>query len=131
VRRLFASETERRRVLGKLYYRPPGGESWSDVALRIRSFLADSVPGETPPGDRRIVVVTHDAVILLVRYVLERLTEAELFEIATAGSVPNASLTRLVYDGRWQTTVFGSIDHLSAYGVDATVHGSGPEPHER
>ncbi len=132
VRRQFASETERRRTLGKLYYRPPGGESWSDVALRARSFLTDPVPGETPAGDRRIVVVTHDAVVLLIRFILERLSEAQLFEIATAGSVPNASITRAVYrDGRWQTPVFGSVDHLVAQGVDATVHGSGQEPHER
>lgn len=132
VRRQFAAETERRRVLGKLYYRPPGGESWSDVALRVRSFLADPVPGGTPTGDRRVVAVTHDAVILLVRFVLERLTETQLFEIATAGSVPNASLTRIAYaDGRWRTTTFGDVDHLIAQGVDATVHGSGPEPHER
>lgn len=131
VRRQFATETERRRNLGKLYYRPPGGESWSDVALRIRSFFADPVPGESAAGDRRIAVVTHDAVILLVRYILERLTETQLFEIATAGSVPNASITRARYsDGRWQTTAFGAIDHLDAHGVDATVHGSEPEPHE-
>lgn len=132
VRRLFAAETERRRMLGKLYYRPPGGESWSDVALRARSFLADSVPGLTPAGDRRIVVVTHDAVVLLFRYILERLSETQLFEIATAGSVPNASITRaLCRDGRWQMPLFGSVDHLIAQGVDATVHGSGQEPHER
>ncbi len=85
VRRMFADETARRRSLGKLYYRPPGGESWADVALRIRSFFAAPVPGDEPGGDRRIVVVTHDAVVLLVRYVLERLTETALFDLAVAG----------------------------------------------
>ena len=34
-------EAERRRWLGKFYYRPPGGESWADVVLRLRSLLAD------------------------------------------------------------------------------------------
>jgi hypothetical protein len=28
----------RRRKEGKFYYRPPGGESWCDVVLRLRSF---------------------------------------------------------------------------------------------
>jgi probable phosphoglycerate mutase len=33
--RRFPGEETRRRWLGKLYYRPPGGESWADVALRL------------------------------------------------------------------------------------------------
>jgi broad specificity phosphatase PhoE len=132
VRRLFADETTRRRSLGKFYYRPPGGESWADVALRVRSFLADPVPGNEPGGDRRIVLVTHDAVVLLVRYVLEGLSEAALLDVAFAGSVPNASITRVTRtDGRWQTTMFGTVDHLKAQGVEASLHGSEPEPHER
>lgn len=130
--RLFADETTRRRSLGKFYYRPPGGESWADVALRVRSFFADPVPGEEPAGDRRIIVVTHDAVVLLVRYVLERLSETALLDLALTGSVPNASITRITRaDGRWQTTAFGRVDHLRAQGVKASVHGSQPVPHER
>src|SRR5918993_1533826 len=39
VARLHPGEAERRRHLGKFYHRPPGGESWADVALRLRSFL--------------------------------------------------------------------------------------------
>src|SRR5690606_5666416 len=31
----FPFEAERRARLGKFYYRPPGGESWVDVALRL------------------------------------------------------------------------------------------------
>src|SRR4051794_13312426 len=41
--RRFPEEEKRRRWLGKLYYRPPGGESWADVALRLRSFISDLV----------------------------------------------------------------------------------------
>ena len=41
VARLHPGEAERRRHLGKFYHRPPGGESWADVALRLRSFLRD------------------------------------------------------------------------------------------
>ena len=36
----YPDEAKRRDLLGKFYYRPPGGESWADVALRIRSVLA-------------------------------------------------------------------------------------------
>jgi hypothetical protein len=28
-----------RAFLGKFWHRPPGGESWADVALRLRTFL--------------------------------------------------------------------------------------------
>ena len=38
----FPLEAERRRWLGKFYHRPPGGESWADVALRLRSFSPSS-----------------------------------------------------------------------------------------
>ncbi|MFL6115433.1 MAG: histidine phosphatase family protein, partial [Catenulispora sp.] len=40
IREQFPEEAERRDLLGKFYYRPPGGESWADVGLRIRSVLA-------------------------------------------------------------------------------------------
>ena len=41
IKEAFPEEAERRGAMGKLYYRPPGGESWTDVALRIRSVLSD------------------------------------------------------------------------------------------
>ncbi|MCD0482864.1 histidine phosphatase family protein [Streptacidiphilus sp. ASG 303] len=43
-------EAARRRRLGPLYYRPPGGESWADVALRVRSLLADLAGHDGPTG---------------------------------------------------------------------------------
>jgi broad specificity phosphatase PhoE len=46
----FPDEAARRRFLGKFYYRPPGGESWTDVALRIRSFLRDLPGPHARPG---------------------------------------------------------------------------------
>ena len=35
----FPSRPSCARALGKFYYRPPGGESWCDVILRLRSVL--------------------------------------------------------------------------------------------
>ena len=35
----FPEQAELRRLLGKFYHRPPGGESWCDVILRLRSAL--------------------------------------------------------------------------------------------
>jgi broad specificity phosphatase PhoE len=122
VRSRFPDEAERRRWLGKFYYRPPGGESWADVVLRIRSFLADL---ERLPDYGRHLIFSHDAVILLFRYVCEQLDEQSLFAIARAGSVSNASVTRLVrQDGApgWQAAVWNDHRHLDALGVEPSEH---------
>src|SRR3954471_5045527 len=84
----YPDEAHRRRWLGKLYYRPPGGESWADVALRLRSFLVDVERQETRGG---VLVFCHDALIMLLRYVLEGMEEAELLDLARTTSVANGS----------------------------------------
>ncbi|HEV7623577.1 MAG TPA: histidine phosphatase family protein, partial [Amnibacterium sp.] len=94
VQELHPDEAERRRFLGKFYYRPPGGESWADVALRVRAAL----PELEASGDR-VLVVAHDAVIWLFRAVCERIEERELLDMAAATPIPNASITRLVHHG--------------------------------
>ena len=45
------------RLLGKFYYRPPGGESWCDVILRLRSAL-DTISLHYG-GERVLVVATR------------------------------------------------------------------------
>jgi broad specificity phosphatase PhoE len=79
--------------VGKFYHRPPGGESWCDVALRVRSAL-DSIAREH--GGEHVLVVTHEVVILMFRYVLERLTEAEVLGISREHDIVNCSLTSFV-----------------------------------
>jgi len=113
-------EAERRRWLGKLYYRPPGGESWADVALRLRSFLVDVERQETRGG---VLVFCHDALIMLLRYVLEGMEEAELLDLARTTSVANGSVTRIVAaDGGWTIAGFNEVDHLHAAGTTPTEH---------
>jgi len=118
----FPDEARRRGWLGKFYYRPPGGESWADLVLRIRSFLADLDRG---PARGRQLIVSHDAVILLFRYVLEQLDEDAVFEIARTGSVSNASVSRLVrIEGEpgWRAAVYNDHQHLEAFGAQPTEH---------
>jgi broad specificity phosphatase PhoE len=90
IRQEYPDEAERRRRLGKFYYRPPGGESWVDVALRVRSLLRDLGPDRS--GDR-LWVFTHQAVISCFRYVLEELTEADVLELDRSVPIPNGSTT--------------------------------------
>ena len=87
-------EAARRRWHGKFYYRPAGGESWTDVALRVRSFLrdVDAEPAVQRAGGR-LLVSCHDVVVLSFRYVCQRLGEDDLLTLS--GTVPNGSITRL------------------------------------
>ena len=106
----------RKRLTGKFYYRPPGGESWADVALRLRSALSD-IQRDHPDG--RVLVVAHDAVVVLTRYVVERLTEQEVLEIERT-LVPNASLTLWARkDGELRLVASNSTDHLDAADLPA------------
>lgn len=124
VERLHPGEAERRRRLGKYYHRPPGGESWVDVRLRLRSFLADALPGSDGGG----LVVAHDAVVLLIVSLLTAMNEQELLEFAAANTVLNASVTHLTRDRqRWSVRTFSDVAHLRDKGADVTVHPGSPD----
>ena len=86
----FPAEAAHRTRIGKFYYRPPGGESWTDVALRCRSVL-DSVAREHP--GRRVMVVTHEVVIIMFRYIIERLDEEAALMLSGHAAIANCSLT--------------------------------------
>jgi probable phosphoglycerate mutase len=79
-----------RQLMGKFYFRPPGGESWCDVILRLRSLL-DSVSLHHP--DKRVLIVSHQVVILCFRYLIEGLDEASILEIDAKADVANCSMT--------------------------------------
>jgi len=91
----FPGEAERRRLLGKFYHRPPGGESWCDVVLRLRSAL-DTV--SLHHDGCRVMVVSHQVVVLCLRYLLEGLDEARLLAIDAAADVANCSVTEYRFD---------------------------------
>jgi broad specificity phosphatase PhoE len=112
----FPEEAARKRLLGKFYYRPPGGESWADVALRLRSVLSD-VERDHPGG--RVLVVAHDAVVVLTRYIVERLSEREVLDIERT-LVANGSVTTWAReDDELRLVTFNATDHL--HGADLAV----------
>jgi probable phosphoglycerate mutase len=92
----FPFEAERRQRLGKFYHRPPGGESWVDVALRVRS-MRDSLAREHL--DHRVLVVTHEVVIVIWRYLLDRLDEQQALALSRDHPLPNCSLTTYEREG--------------------------------
>ncbi len=91
----FPAEAEHRRVLGKFYYRPPGGESWCDVILRLRS-LVDTLTREH--RRERVLVVGHQVVVSCMRYLLERMTEDQILAIDQLHDIANCSVTSYVFD---------------------------------
>lgn len=124
VARRHPEEAERRHHLGKFYHRPPGGESWADVALRLRSLLRD-LDDRT---DGTALVVAHDAVVMLFLFLLLPLEEAALLEFAASRTVLNASLTHLVRaDDGWRLVEFADIAHLQVEGAPVTVHPGSPD----
>jgi 2,3-bisphosphoglycerate-dependent phosphoglycerate mutase len=93
---LHPDEYALRMLFGKFYHRPPGGESYCDVIMRLRSVLG-TITREYASSDR-ILVVCHSVVVACFRYLLERMTEAELLEEDRVNDVLNCSVTSYRYD---------------------------------
>jgi 2,3-bisphosphoglycerate-dependent phosphoglycerate mutase len=81
-----------RQRVGKFYYRPPGGESWCDVILRLRSAL-DTLSLHHAGPDSRVLIVAHQVIVLCLRYLLEGMTEAQILAIDRASDVANCGVT--------------------------------------
>lgn len=121
----FPLEAQRRQWLGKYYHRPPGGESWADVALRLRFFLAE-LPART--GAERVLLFAHDAVIMLIRSIVESIDEHTLLQLGAADPVRNASITTLRHtaDG-WTLVSYNDVAHLVELGAPVTEHTGEPD----
>jgi ribonuclease H / adenosylcobalamin/alpha-ribazole phosphatase len=85
-----------RALLGKFYHRPPGGESWCDVILRLRSLL-HTVSLHYP--ERRVMIFAHQVVVLCLRYVIEGMDEAAVLAVDAQGDVANCGVTEYRFDG--------------------------------
>jgi len=93
---LMPEQAELRKTLGKFYYRPPGGESWCDILLRLRSLWSTIRQDHT---GERVLLVCHSVVTLCFRYLVEGLDEKALLEIAAANDIANCGLTAYALDG--------------------------------
>jgi broad specificity phosphatase PhoE len=95
IRQKYPEQAEYRSALGKFYHRPPGGESWCDVILRLRSVV-DTITREY--SRERVLVVVHQVIVLCFRYLLERMTEEQILEIDRAHDIANCSVTSYEFD---------------------------------
>jgi 2,3-bisphosphoglycerate-dependent phosphoglycerate mutase len=120
----FPDESERRTRLGKFYHRPPGGESWSDVLLRLRAAVDDI---RRDCAGERVLLVAHQVVVLLVRYVVERMTEEEILGIDRLGDVANCSVTAYrCRDGVMELEVYNATEHLEQQDEPVTAEPDAP-----
>jgi broad specificity phosphatase PhoE len=115
---------EQRQHVGKFYFRPPGGESWCDVILRLRSVL-DTLTREY--CRERVVIVAHQVIVNCFRYLFERLDEAAILAADRAGDVPNCSVTSYAFDaglgkrGKLALRLVNFVAPLEATGTPVTV----------
>jgi len=129
IRARFPEESERRSKIGKFYYQPPGGESWADVVLRVRSFLNDLA---AVGGGERVWLVTHQAVIMAHRYVLEGLSEEQVLEASRSERLPNASRTVFVPDDiGYRMQCFGDAMPVEQADAEVTHEQGKDEEHVR
>jgi broad specificity phosphatase PhoE len=89
IRHKFPEEAEHRRRLGKFYHRPPGGESWADVILRLRSAMNTI---NLHYCGKRVLIVCHQVVVLCMRYILEELDEEQILSIDKQADVLNCGI---------------------------------------
>ena len=89
IRERFPEEAAHRRRLGKFYHRPPGGESWADVILRLRSMLNTI---NLHYCDRRVLIVCHQVVVFCMRYILEELEESDILSIDKQAEILNCGI---------------------------------------
>lgn len=80
---------------GKFYFRPPGGESWADVIVRLRSFIETDL---SKLAEENVLIVTHEVVIRCFRYILEDLNETQIMAIDKASDVENGAITSYQFD---------------------------------
>jgi broad specificity phosphatase PhoE len=116
-------QAEFRKLLGKFYHRPPGGESWCDVILRLRSateMISREYCGE------RVLIVGHSVVVLCMRYLLEHMTEEQILRIDKDNEIANCSVTSYVHDafagpkGQLRLELFNFIAPLEEAGAPVT-----------
>ncbi len=91
----YPEEAAHRAKLGKFYHRAPGGESWADVILRLRSALNTI---NLQYAGKRVLVVGHQVVVMCLRYILDELTEEELMALNKQGELLNCGISAFDFD---------------------------------
>lgn len=120
----YPEQAELRTRLGKFYHRPPGGESWCDVILRLRSVI-DTLTREY--AGERVLIVCHSVVVLCFRYLFERLSEDEILEIDRKDEIANCAVAEYDFDpsvgrrGKLVRRLYNFVAPIEAAGEPVTT----------
>jgi broad specificity phosphatase PhoE len=115
--------------VGKFYFRPPGGESWCDVILRLRSVI-DTMTREY--RGERVLIVAHQVIVNCFRYLLERMNEAQILELDRKADVPNCAVMHYEFDrmqgknGKLVTRLINFVAPLTEAGTPITTEADVP-----
>jgi broad specificity phosphatase PhoE len=128
IRASFPELADQRARVGKFYFRPPGGESWCDVILRLRSVVEELRRDHV--GDH-VLIVGHQVIVNCFRYLLECMDEAQILEIDRAADVANCGLTEYALDGadadaRFHLVRYNFLAPMLAQGAPVTVAPDAP-----
>ncbi len=124
IRERYPELAEQRSHVGKFYFRPPGGESWCDVILRLRSAI-EMITREH--RRERVLVVAHQVTVNCLRYLLERLDERQILDIDRQSDVPNCGITSYEFDpasgrhGKLVGRLVNFVSPMEAEGAPVTV----------
>jgi len=121
--------SEQRRHVGKFYFRPPGGESWCDVLLLLRSVI-DTLVREY--RRQSVLVVSHQVIVNCFRYLLERMDERQILELDRIGDIPNCAVTAYEFDptmgnnGKLALKLVNFVAPLEEQGAPVTAAADAP-----
>ncbi len=94
IKQKFPEEILRKEREGLYHYRPPGGENWPDIELRIHSFLGTL---NRDCGDQKVVIVVHGHWLILFQKLIHHFSIEEAVKKYKAGIFENTSVT--IYKG--------------------------------
>ncbi len=95
IRKKYPEWHHLRGIEGKYYFRPPGGESYPDIALRVHDFLGTLVREHS---GKNILVVSHSAIMLVFHKLLTRMTEEEILQLDSENRIKNCGIISYVLD---------------------------------
>jgi probable phosphoglycerate mutase len=122
----FPDQAAARARVGKFYHRPPGGEAWTDVILRLRVF-ADTISLHYSEPGCRVLVVAHQVIVLCMRYLIEEMDEATILDIDARGDVANCGVTEYVLkDDRLVLAKYNFTAPLEREGAPVTAEPDAP-----
>jgi broad specificity phosphatase PhoE len=122
----YPEQAELRARVGKFYHRPPGGESWTDVILRLRS-AADTISLHYSEPGSRVLIVAHQVIVLCFRYLLEDMDEQTILSIDAEGDVANCGVTEYASTGdRLELVTYNFTAPLEQEGAPVTAEPDAP-----